>query len=67
MGFAWTFPMTRQPLPLVSMGKFLCSRVRFRDDIECQIYFLRRGRTEEKEKLKMAAQGINEEEENEEN
>ena len=63
------FPVTGQPLPLVSMGgtSLLFTSASFGMILSVSHTFSEEGEREEKEKLKMAAQGINEEEENEEN
>ncbi|HAH73152.1 MAG TPA: cell cycle protein, partial [Butyricimonas virosa] len=56
-------------LPLVSMGgtSLLFTSASFGMILSVSHTFSEEGEREEKEKLKMAAQGINEEEENEEN
>ena len=63
------FPVTGQPLPLVSMGgtSLLFTSASFGMILSVSHTFSEEGEREEKEKLKMAAQGINDEEENEEN
>ena len=63
------FPVTGQPLPLVSIGgtSLLFTSASFGMILSVSHTFSEEGEREEKEKLKMAAQGINEEEENEEN
>ena len=63
------FPVTGQPLPLVSMGgtSLLFTSASFGMILSVSHTFSEEGEREEKEKLKMAAQGINEEEENGEN
>ena len=64
------FPVTGQPLSAGEYGGYLSvvHECVFRDDIECQSYFLGRGRTgREGETKDGRLEGINEEEENEEN
>ena len=69
IGAVYRFPVTGQPLPLVSMGgtSLLFTSASFGMILSVSHTFSEEGEREEKEKLKMAAQGINEEEENEEN